>query len=74
MLPASRKSVRSTQRLQLTDIAIPTFGYKNHVSIDRRHGIMIRAADPGGVSGGAQLIILANTLIKADRKWAPRLA
>lgn len=21
------------------DIAIPTFGYKNHVSIDRRHGI-----------------------------------
>ncbi|MDF1769482.1 IS5 family transposase [Maricaulis sp.] len=23
-----------------TDIAIPTFGYKNHVSIDRRHGII----------------------------------
>jgi len=25
---------------KLTDIAIPTFGYKNHVSIDRRHGII----------------------------------
>jgi transposase, IS5 family len=24
------------------DIAIPTFGYKNHVSIDRRHGIIRR--------------------------------
>ena len=25
---------------KLIDIAIPTFGYKNHVSIDRRHGII----------------------------------
>jgi IS5 family transposase len=25
---------------RLIDIAIPTFGYKNHVSIDRRHGII----------------------------------
>jgi IS5 family transposase len=26
-----------------TDIAIPVFGYKNHVSIDRRHGVIRRA-------------------------------
>ena len=25
------------------DIAIPTFGYKNHISIDRRHGVIRRA-------------------------------
>ena len=25
---------------QQVDIAIPTFGYKNHVSIDRRHGVI----------------------------------
>lgn len=25
------------------DIAIPTFGYKSHISIDRRHGIIRRA-------------------------------
>jgi IS5 family transposase len=22
------------------DIAIPTFGYQNHISIDRRHGLI----------------------------------
>ena len=25
---------------QQIDIAIPTFGYKNHISIDRRHGVI----------------------------------
>ena len=25
------------------DIAIPVFGYKSHISIDRRHGIILRA-------------------------------
>ena len=27
-------------RKQQIDIAIPTFGYKNHISIDRRHGVI----------------------------------
>ena len=25
---------------QQIDIAIPTFGYKNHLSVDRRHGVI----------------------------------
>jgi IS5 family transposase len=28
--------------VQLRDIAVPHFGYKNHISIDRRHGIIRR--------------------------------
>ena len=28
------------------DIAIPTFGYKSHISIDRRHGIIRRGRSP----------------------------
>ncbi len=29
-------------RNQQVDIAIPTFGYQNHVSIDREHGLIRR--------------------------------
>jgi hypothetical protein len=28
------------------DIAIPAFGYKSHVSIDRRHGVIRRQIGP----------------------------
>ena len=28
------------------DIAIPVFGYKSHISIDRRHGVIRRARSP----------------------------
>lgn len=35
------------------DIAIPHFGYKNHVSIDRKHGIIRRCVVTDAVRGGA---------------------
>ena len=38
------------------DIAIPVFGYKNHVSIDRRHGIIRRHKTTGSAAhDGARL-------------------
>jgi IS5 family transposase len=38
------------------DIAIPTFGYKNHISIDRRHGIIRRSiVTAAAVADGARL-------------------
>ena len=54
------------------DIAIPTFGYKNHISIDRRHGIIRRekttdAAAHDGARLREGLIDPANT---ASEVWA----
>lgn len=48
------------------DIAIPTFGYKSHISIDRRHGIIRRglttdAAAHDGARLRERLIDLSNT-------------
>jgi len=39
-----------------TDIAIPTFGYKNHISIDRRYGIIRRSlVTDAAAADGARL-------------------
>ncbi len=56
----------------LPDIAIPFFGYKNHISIDRRHGIIRRcvttdAAAHDGARLREGLIDAANT---ASDVWA----
>ena len=43
---------------QQIDIAIPTFGYKNHISVDRRHGVIRKslvtdaAAHDGAIPSG----------------------
>ena len=38
------KPAENGQKQQI-DIAIPTFGYKNHISIDRRHGVIRKRGD-----------------------------
>ena len=52
----SKARVAEEGKAKLRDIAIPTFGYKNHASIDRRHGF-IRGWNVTGASAydGAQL-------------------
>jgi transposase, IS5 family len=38
------------------DIAVPAFGYKNHISIDRRHGLIRRwTATNAAAHDGARL-------------------
>ncbi len=41
---------------QQIDIAIPTFGYKNHISVDRRHGVIRKSlVTDAAAHGGARL-------------------
>ncbi|MFC4169668.1 transposase [Teichococcus aestuarii] len=56
---------------QATQIAVPDFGYKNHIGIDRRHGLIRRwtvtAAAQHGSRSFAGLLDPDNT---ASRVWA----
>lgn len=53
------------------DIAVPSFGYKNHVSIDRRHGL-IRGwvASHAAAHDGARLTDVLDTGNTASSVWA----
>ncbi len=54
-----------------TDIAVPAFGYKNHVSIDRRHGLIRRwAATDAAAHEGARLGDLLDPDNTASDVWA----
>lgn len=53
------------------DIAIPLFGYKNHVSIDRKHGFIRGWAVTGAnAHDGAQLRNVVNKANTASTVWA----
>lgn len=56
---------------KLRDIAVPAFGYKNHASIDRRHGF-IRGWTVTGASayGGAQLANVLDKTNTGSTVWA----
>ena len=53
------------------DIAVPAFGYKNHVSIDRRHGLIRRwTATDAAAHDGARLGELIDQENTARDLWA----
>jgi len=53
------------------DIAVPAFGYKNHVSIDRRHGLIRRwTATDAAAHDGARLAELIDKENTAGDVWA----
>jgi IS5 family transposase len=53
------------------DIAVPSFGYKNHVSIDRRHGLIRTwSATDAARHDGAQLPNLISKANTASDVWA----
>ena len=53
------------------DIAVPAFGYKNHVGIDRRHGLIRTwATTDAARHDGAQLLGLVSKANTASDVWA----
>ena len=53
------------------DIAVPAFGYKNHISIDRRHGLIRRwTATDAAAHDGARLGELIDQENTARDLWA----
>lgn len=54
-----------------TDLAVPAFGYKNHVAIDRRHGL-IRGwtASHAAAHDGARLVEVIDAANTAGDVWA----
>ncbi|GAC1476696.1 MAG: IS5 family transposase [Bradyrhizobium sp.] len=53
------------------DIAVPAFGYKNHVSIDRRHGLIRRwTTTDAAAHDGARLTAVIDTQNTASDVWA----
>jgi transposase, IS5 family len=53
------------------DLAVPAFGYKNHVSIDRRHGLIRRwTATDAAAHDGARLADLIDGENTASDLWA----
>lgn len=63
--------MEEAQSLKQLDIAIPAFGYKNHASIDRRHGF-IRGWNVTAASAydGAQLRNVLNRGNTGSTVWA----
>ena len=68
MLPSRRDWEAGAKRI---DIAVPAFGYKNHLGIDRRHGL-IRTwlATDASRHDGAQLPNLVSMANTASDVWA----
>ena len=53
------------------DLAVPAFGYKNHVSIDRRHGLIRRwTTTDAAAHDGARLAAVIDTQNTASDVWA----
>lgn len=67
----SKAKTAEDGQVQQRDIAIPAFGYKNHVAIDRRHGF-IRGFNITGASAydGAQLRNVLDRNNTASTVWA----
>ena len=58
--------------VQQRDIAVPHFGYKNHISIDRRHGIIRRykVTDAAAYDGARLREVLIDPSNTASEIWA----
>jgi hypothetical protein len=57
--------------VQQIDLAVPAFGYKNHVSIDRRHGLIRGwAASHAAAPDGARLEHVLDASNTASDVWA----
>lgn len=55
----------------LVDLAIPAFGYKNHVSIDRQHGLIrLWTATDAAAFDGARLADVLDKENTASEVWA----
>ena len=67
----SKAKVAEGGKTKQRDIAVPAFGYKNHASIDRRHGF-IRGWNVTGASAydGAQLRTVLNRGNTGSTVWA----
>jgi IS5 family transposase len=67
----SKATAAEDGKKQQRDIAIPAFGYKNHASIDRRHGF-IRGWNVTSASAydGAQLRNVLNRGNTGSTVWA----
>ncbi len=58
-------------RRAMAEIAVPVFGYKNHLGIDRRHGFVRRSTvTPAAAHGGSQLGRLLDRDNLASSVWA----
>jgi IS5 family transposase len=56
---------------KMVDIAIPSFGYKNHVGIDRRHGLIRTfTVTDAAAHDGARLVALLDRDNTASDVWA----
>ena len=68
---ARAKAITETTRKRRVDIAVPVFGYKNHVSIDRAHGFVRRfAVTDAAADDGAQLGAVRDKTDTASPVWA----
>jgi IS5 family transposase len=66
-----RETPEGEQRRSLSEIVVPMFGYKNHLGIDREHGLVRRfAVTPASAHDGAQLPRLLDPANTAAAVWA----
>ena len=71
---ARTKATTETTRKRRVEIAIPVFGYKNHVSIDRAYGFVRRFAVTNAAAyDGAQLGAVLDKSNTASPVWADGL-
>jgi IS5 family transposase len=68
---AKMKEGADPKAFKPVDLAIPMFGYKNHIGIDRAHGL-IRTWDAGAANAhdGARLPVLIGPDNSASGVWA----
>jgi IS5 family transposase len=65
------KAKLQEDRTKLVDLAIPAFGYKNHVSIDREHGLIRKwMATDAAAHDGARLTDVLDATNTASDVWA----
>ena len=68
---AKARKVKTDGTKAQVEIAIPVFGYKTHVSIDRRYGFVRRfAVTSAAAHDGAQLANVLDTANTASEVWA----
>jgi len=64
-------SAEGAQRQAISEIAVPVFGYKNHIGIDRAHGFIRRfAVTHAARHDGSQLAAVLDPANTASDVWA----
>ena len=62
---------QGVQRQAVSEIAVPVFGYRNHIGIDRAHGfIRLFTVTPAARHGGSQLAAVLDPANTAGDVWA----